>query len=268
MYLIVPSAAAVLLFFLPESPVFLAKSGKEQVSDHWWNNSSQCLPFTQPFIFNRKWYSLYLASKKITQILPRNWSWKPRKCWSRNSIKCWNNKCWRDTSVKIVNEWLQWVSQIHLIKRTLRITISIEFLILATRQAKKAYLICFVTYALSFLAGVNVMRDFVSEVFQQTDSAISIKNSSLVISSVAFVGNVLCVMIIERFSRKSLFIGSSIVTASGYFAFSIYCYFWLHHPDFKWMPLLCFAWTVFFSTLGSLAIPYTLAAEIFPVKVY
>lgn len=34
MYLIVPSAAAVLLFFLPESPVFLAKSGKEQVSDH------------------------------------------------------------------------------------------------------------------------------------------------------------------------------------------------------------------------------------------
>lgn len=46
MYLIVPSVAAVLLFFLPESPVFLAKKGKEEVSDHWSNNSSQCVPFT------------------------------------------------------------------------------------------------------------------------------------------------------------------------------------------------------------------------------
>lgn len=69
------------------------------------------------------------------------------------------------------------------------------------------------------------------------------------------------------FKTKSLFIGSSIVTAAGYFAFAIYCYFWLHHPEFKWMPLLCFAWIVFFSSFGLMAIPYTLAAEIFPVKV-
>lgn len=164
--------------------------------------------------------------------------------------------------------------------------------ILATRQAKKAYFICFVAYTLSYLCGINVIRDFVSEIFQQTDTVISVKNSSLVISSVAFAGNLLCLTIIERFARrviylqfkcyllwmhnifnhsffktKSLFIGSSIVTAAGYFAFAIYCYFWLHHPEFKWMPLLCFAWIVFFSSFGLMAIPYTLAAEIFPVKV-
>lgn len=182
----------------------------------------------------------------------------------------------QQTEMRYQKQNCQWVTSVSFtnssnlafkISRTPHTIIGIEFQISATRQAKKAYLICFVAYALSFLAGVNVMRDFVSEVFQQTDSVISIKNSSLVISSVAFVGNVLCVMIIEKLSRKSLYIGSSIVTAAGYFAFSIYCYFWLHHPDFKWMPIVCFAWTVFFSSLGLYAIPYALAAEIFPIKV-
>lgn len=40
MYLIVPTIAAIILFILPESPVFLAKNGKEQVS---YNNWNQCV---------------------------------------------------------------------------------------------------------------------------------------------------------------------------------------------------------------------------------
>lgn len=103
-------------------------------------------------------------------------------------------------------QWVTSVSFAHSYELLLKISCTIIIIsdhqILATRQAKKAYFICFVAYTLSYLCGINVIRDFVSEIFQQTDTVISVKNSSLVISSVAFAGNLLCLTIIERFARR------------------------------------------------------------------
>lgn len=108
-YLIVPSIAAVLLFFLPESPVFLAKNGKEQVND------PPIKQFSQLNVCYSPNHSHSTESKNIARILQRIWNWKARKHWTWDNIKCRSAKQRCYVKVKTNNEWLQWASPMHLI---------------------------------------------------------------------------------------------------------------------------------------------------------
>ncbi|XP_031623613.1 facilitated trehalose transporter Tret1-like [Contarinia nasturtii] len=132
-----------------------------------------------------------------------------------------------------------------------------------TPQARKTFSIAFTILLLSITSGTWTMLAYVTDIFEKTGSSLSSKNSSLLISITQIFANVLLLNVIERINRRTLYIWSSILTATSFFAFSIYCLLWMGQPKYEWMPPFCFSCIIFFSCLGLFPIPYILPTEIF-----
>ncbi|XP_031623102.1 uncharacterized protein LOC116340647 [Contarinia nasturtii] len=136
-----------------------------------------------------------------------------------------------------------------------------------TTQAKRAMFISFTSLTFNFLTGSLLIISFVTDIFTKTGSPLSAKKSSLLISMTQMIANLVFLNIVERVNRRTLQIGSSILTTIGFFLFAICSSLWLNRPGFEWVPTICFACIVFFSWLGQIPIPFIITTEIFPKKI-
>lgn len=144
---------------------------------------------------------------------------------------------------------------------------------------------------MSFFSGAFVILSYVTDIFTKTGSALSEKNSSILISITQIIANIMLLNIVERINRKviesqifvvvvvaiiqiisldilqTLYIWSAMLTTASFFLFGVYCLLWLKQPEYEWLPPLCFACIIFFSCMGLIPIPYIIITEIFPKKV-
>lgn len=66
---------------------------------------------------------------------------------------------------------------------------------------------------------------------------------------------------------QTLYIWSSLLTTVSYGLFLLYGFFWNKQSGFEWMPPICFAAVLFFSSMGILPLPY-IYLELIPKKVH
>lgn len=71
-----------------------------------------------------------------------------------------------------------------------------------TPQAKKACFIAFTSYVLCFLCGTMAVVNYITEIFAETGSSLSIKNSSFLVSIGNLIGNLMFFAIVEQFKRR------------------------------------------------------------------
>lgn len=73
---------------------------------------------------------------------------------------------------------------------------------LVTPQAKKAFFITFIMWILSFCSCTFTIQSYVTEVFAKSGSSLSANNSSLLVSIVQLIGNLVMLNIVERINRR------------------------------------------------------------------
>lgn len=117
------------------------------------------------------------------------------------------------------------------------------------------------------------------------------QNSSILVVVIQFIGNLLFLTIADRFNRRvksieeyilvfiilcmslnyflqTILICSSILTATAYFGFGVYCSFWMNIEYLQWMPPFFVSSILFCSCMGILPIPNVITSEIYPKKVF
>lgn len=141
------------------------------------------------------------------------------------------------------------------------------FFYLVKPQAKRAIFISFTALTLNCASGTLLILSYVTDIFTKTGSSLSTNNSSLLISIIQIVANLIFLNIVERVNRKSLQISSSILTTLSFFMFASYGLFCSNHCGYEWMPPFSFSCIVFASWLGQIPIPYIITFEIFPKEV-
>lgn len=120
---------------------------------------------------------------------------------------------------------------------------------------------------LGYSSGILTILAFITQIFQETGSILTEKQSAILISFTQIMGNIVLLNIVERFNRRTLYITSSILTAFAYFTFFAYGYFDIKQLGYTWMPPLCIACIVFASCMGLAPMPYIVSIEIFPQKI-
>ncbi|XP_031623610.1 facilitated trehalose transporter Tret1-like [Contarinia nasturtii] len=136
-----------------------------------------------------------------------------------------------------------------------------------TPQASRAIFISFTTVILSFASGPVVILSYVTDIFKKTGSSFTTKNSSLLVSITQIIANLIFLYIVERINRRTLLIGSSLLTTASFLLFGTYCLLWIDRPEYDWMPLFCFVCITYFSWMGQNPIPFIITFEIFPKKI-
>lgn len=71
-----------------------------------------------------------------------------------------------------------------------------------TPEAKKAFFISFIAIMLSFFSGIWILLSYITDVFNETGSALSEKNSSILVSIAPLITNMMFLSLVERFNRK------------------------------------------------------------------
>lgn len=73
---------------------------------------------------------------------------------------------------------------------------------------------------------------------------------------------------IYTLNSQTLYICSSILTAAIYALFVVYGFFWSKQPGLEWIPPMCIAAVFFVGSMGILPLPYIMAPELLPRKVF
>lgn len=139
--------------------------------------------------------------------------------------------------------------------------------IAVSRTSLKAFAFAFSALSLSMLSGINTTINYVTDIFTETGSGLSAIDCSIITTVIQIIANFVIIHVIDRFSRRSLYVVSSIATAFGFLWFAIYAQFLMHDKRFEWMGIVSISFMLFVGCLGMYPVPYIFAIEIFPAKI-
>lgn len=137
----------------------------------------------------------------------------------------------------------------------------------ATRRAKNALFIVYASLALNPLQGYSVLIGYVSEIFSSTNPNISPYNSSIIITSIVLMANLIFTKIVDRAGRRIFFVVSSFATTIGLAIFAIYLKYFSGDARFDWIPVVCLSSVLFVGYLGMIPATYIVAVELLPERV-
>lgn len=137
----------------------------------------------------------------------------------------------------------------------------------ANRRARKAIFIAFSLICLNGLQGFVILVTYVTEIFSSTNPNISPIDSSIIITIILIISNVIFLNSVDRAGRRTLYIYSSVATAIGLILFAAYLYYLTDNHTFDWVPIVCLSYVLFVSSLGMNPVPLLVVVEIFPKKV-
>lgn len=137
----------------------------------------------------------------------------------------------------------------------------------ANRRARKAIFIAFSLICLNGMQGFVILVTYVTEIFSSTNPNISPIDSSIIITTILIISNVIFLNSVDRAGRRTFYIYSSVATAIGLIVFAGYLYYLTDNHTFDWVPIVCLSYVLFVSSLGMNPVPLLIVVEIFPKKV-
>lgn len=137
----------------------------------------------------------------------------------------------------------------------------------AEPRARKSILITLSLVCLNSVQGFTVLIAYVTEIFASTNSNLKPIESSLIITSLLIVANLIFCKIIDRAGRRILYVCSSLATSLAYVLFAIHLFFDVHIVAYEWVPIVSVSFIIFVASLGMGPVPFTVMMEIYPRKV-
>ncbi|XP_050303651.1 facilitated trehalose transporter Tret1-like isoform X2 [Anthonomus grandis grandis] len=148
------------------------------------------------------------------------------------------------------------------------------FQALQTKAAKKALFICFSLMIIQQLSGVNAVIFFTSTIFASTGGSIDPNYATIGIGVVQVTATFIASLVIDKFGRKILLIGSAICMALSGCLLGIYFSLNDRHlvskeiiSDLGFLPIVSLVIFISVFSLGFGPIPWMAAAEIMPPEI-
>lgn len=101
-----------------------------------------------------------------------------------------------------ISDFCEWNCWIEFIDFTWWAKKFLEFLYSGTHHAKKSYFIIICSQILLNLCGTLVIVGFITDIFKETGSILSEKDSSILIAVVQLIANLVFLSIVEQFNRR------------------------------------------------------------------
>lgn len=165
--------------------------------------------------------------------------------------------------------WTISVSELHYVycrRSSIIRFVCIQFAV--NRRARKAILIVLSLVVLSSTQGFFLLVAYVTEIFESTSSNLTAIESSIVITSILIVGNLIVFNIIDRVGRRILYLSSSVFTTLALITFAIYLRTFADNTALAWVPIVSVSFIIFVSSLGMIPVPFLVMVEILPKKVH
>lgn len=150
----------------------------------------------------------------------------------------------------------------------LMLIVHVNFSLAVCRRARKSILITLPLVILNSLQGFTILITYVTEIFAHTNSNLTAIESSIIITSLLILGNLIVYHLIDRAGRRRLYVCSSFATSLALAFFAAYLYFFADSRAYEWAPIVSISFIIFFSCLGMTPVPFILMIEIFPQKVW
>lgn len=103
--------------------------------------------------------------------------------------------------------------------------------------------------------------------FEEAGSDLTPIQSSIVITMVQCVANILTTFLIEKLGRKMLYIVSAIGTFLGMFILAMHRLHKDQMPGTEWLPIYVVGFTIFIASVGLLSVTNIIFIDILPPKV-
>lgn len=136
------------------------------------------------------------------------------------------------------------------------------------RAACRALTISIFLIVLNQFCGCYALLSYTTKVFEEAGASLSPIESSVLIVGVQLSANILTIYLVDRVGRKILFIASSLGTAVGITCLGLHNLYRDQLDDFRWIPIASLSFAIFIASLGLLSLPYTIAIDILPAKVW
>lgn len=236
------------LFFMPESPTFLIKQGKIDVSIESTLNDKSILTTLN---YQVKSFLLKLAEKSIR--------------FYKNLRKTDEHQIIVDLEINKVQTILA-NNQIESQNKT-----SIKWSDFTTKTSSKAILIGVVLIILNTYNGNITLSNYTKYVFDETGSNLSTDISSIIVAVIQIVGVFAATQLVDRLGRKLLILSSIIGAALGLVVLGIYMMLKLEWSIdvtvVNWIPLVSFSWCMLITSVGIQALAFTVITEIMPERI-
>jgi hypothetical protein len=137
-------------------------------------------------------------------------------------------------------------------------------------HAKRAIVFGVFLMALNQFCGAFAMLNFTAMIFEKAGSSLSADVSSIIVGGIQIVGALVCTLFVERFGRKSLLSLSAFGTFIALGSLSLFIFLsskGYNLEDYKFVPLILFAFFIFISNLGILTLPFLYVSEIVPSRI-
>ncbi|KAL7028633.1 hypothetical protein ACKWTF_005933 [Chironomus riparius] len=139
-----------------------------------------------------------------------------------------------------------------------------------TRPARKSIIAAMALMVFEIFTGTYALLSYASLVFDESGSTLSPNDSAIIVGVIQVVGVYVSTLLVDRAGRKLLMVTSAACCTIGLSVFCVYDYMkviGIDVSDFNFIPLLSFAFVIFFANLGLVSLPFLIITELTPMKI-
>lgn len=111
--------------------------------------------------------------------------------------------------------------------------------------------------------------NYMSDLFHKSGTDIDPNTCTIVMGIVQIIGTLSSMVLVDRFGRRVLILFSTSGLAVGFISFGLTVHYGLEfiRENCSWLPLLIMALIIYISSIGLVALLFTIIVEVLPAKV-
>lgn len=141
-----------------------------------------------------------------------------------------------------------------------------EFVLTGSPAAKKGIFIGLVLMTTNQLSGLFAFLNYTADIFIDAGSTFNPNTSAIIVGALLFLGSLISLSIIDRFSRKFLYTVTTVGNLIGLMAMGMHSYIKVSGDDpvYKLVPVLSLSLVIFSAAIGRLPLTYIMMSEMMP----
>lgn len=143
------------------------------------------------------------------------------------------------------------------------------FIALVNRETIFAFATALVLIFTNQFSGTFAIMNYMSDIFDKSGTDIDPNTCTIIMGIVQIIGTLSSMVLVDRFGRRVLILFSSTGLAIGFITFGFTVHYGLDfiRDNCSWLPLLIMALIIYISSIGMVALLFTIIVEVMPAKV-
>lgn len=124
------------------------------------------------------------------------------------------------------------------------------------------------------LSGLFAFLNYTADIFIEAGSDFNANTSAVIVGSLLFIGSLVSLTLVDKFSRKFLYSVTTVGNIVGLLAMAIHSFFKTRNIDstqdsvvFKFIPVASLSLVIFAASIGRLPLTFIMMAEIMPQNI-